>query len=235
LLAHRSGIGDYFDEEIERARDAYILPIPVHELATTEAYLSVLDGFPTKFPPGERFSYSNGGYVVLALLAERASGIPFHDLVIQRVCEPAGMVDTAFLRSDDLPERTALGYIDPVGHRTNILHLAVRGTGDGGAYTTASDMHAFWAALFAGQIVSRDAVAEMLRPRSGVPGEPPSQYGLGFWLYPSLDVVELHGSDPGVSFQTDHDANRRLTYTVLSNTTEGAWSVANHLDENLSE
>ena len=55
--------------------------MPVHELATTEQYLAVLDGYPPKFPPGERFAYYNGGYVVLALLAERASGVPFHDLV----------------------------------------------------------------------------------------------------------------------------------------------------------
>jgi hypothetical protein len=46
--------------------------------------------------------------------------------------------------------------------------------------------------------------------------------------------VELHGSDAGVSFQTDHSADRRLTYTVLSNTTEGAWPVSYHLDEILS-
>lgn len=172
LLTHRSGIGDYFDEEIDRPKDAYILPVPVHELATTERYIRVLDGFPTKFPPGERFSYSNSGHVILALLAERVSGISFHDLVVQRVCEPAGMFDTAFLRSDDLPERTALGYIDPNGHRTNVLHLAVRGTGDGGIYTTAADMHTFWMALFAGRIVRTDTVTEMLRPRSDVASDP---------------------------------------------------------------
>jgi CubicO group peptidase (beta-lactamase class C family) len=121
--------------------------------------------------------------------------------------------------------------VDPDGHRTNVLHLAVRGTGDGGIYTTAADMHAFWAALFGGRIVPTDTVAEMLRPRSDVAGDPPGQYGLGFWLFPTLDVVELHGSDAGVSFQTDHSADRRLTYTVLSNTTEGAWPIAKHLDE----
>jgi CubicO group peptidase (beta-lactamase class C family) len=231
LLAHRSGIGDYFDEEIERPKDAYILPIPVHELAMTEPYVRVLDGFPTKFPPGERFSYSNSGYVVLALLAERVSGIPFHDLVVQRVCEPASMVDTAFLRSDELPARTALGYIDPNGHRTNVLHLAVRGTGDGGVYTTAADMHNFWMALFAGRIVRTKTVTEMLRPRSDVAGDPSGRYGLGFWLFPQLGLVELHGSHASASFQTDHSDDRRLTYTVLSNTTEGAWPVSNHLDE----
>ena len=81
----------------------YLLPVPVHELATTEQYLAVLDGHRPSSPPGERFAYCNGGYVVLALIAERASGVPFHDLVRRRVCEPAGMDDTAFLRSDELP------------------------------------------------------------------------------------------------------------------------------------
>ena len=71
----------------------------------------MLDGHPVKFAPGERFSYCNSGYVVLALIAERATGEPFHELVRRRVCEPAGMLDTAFLRSDELPGRAALGYL----------------------------------------------------------------------------------------------------------------------------
>ena len=234
LLAHRSGIGDYYDEDLKRDRLEYVVPIPVHELATTEAHLRVLDGFPTKFPPGERFSYCNGGYVVLGLIAERCSGTAFHELVRERVCEPAGMTDTAFLRSDELPGRAALGYLGDEGDRTNVFHLPVRGNGDGGIYSTAADLHALWAALFAGRIVSADRVAEMVRPRSDVPGDPPGRYGLGFWLFPTLDVVELHGSDAGVSFQTDHDPRGGRTYTVLSNTTEGAWPIASHLDELLA-
>ena len=234
LLAHRSGIGDYYDEDLERDRLEYVIPIPVHELATTEAYLRVLDGFPTKFPPGERFSYCNGGYVVLALVAERCSGTPFEELVRQRVCEPAGMPDTAFLRSDELPDSAALGYLGVEGDRTNVLHLPVRGSGDGGIFTTAADMHALWTALFAGRIVSEDRVTEMVRPRSDVAGDPPGQYGMGFWLFPTQGVVELHGSDAGVSFQTDHDLRGVRTYTVLSNSTEGAWPISYYLDEILS-
>ena len=162
----------------------------------------MLDGYPTKFPPGERFSYCNGGYVVLALIAERTSGVPFHELVLQRVCEPAGMADTAFLRSDELPGRTALGYLDVDGDRTNVLHLPVRGAGDGGIFTTAADVAAFWTALFSGRIVSTERVAEMVRPHSDAPSHE-ARYGLGFWLAASGDVVELHGYDAGVSFQTD--------------------------------
>jgi len=164
LLAHRSGIGDYLDEEIERDPIDYVLPISAHRLGSTEEYLRVLEGFETKFPPDERFSYSNGGYVVLALIAERASGTPFHDLVRQRVCEPAGMVDTEFLRSDELSGRTALGYLAEDGPRTNVFHLPVRGSGDGGIYTTAADVSALWTAVFAGRIVSMDVVAEMVQP-----------------------------------------------------------------------
>lgn len=164
LLSHRSGIGDYLDEEADHDLADYLMPVPVHELATTEQYLAVLDGHATKFPPGERFSYSNGGYVVLALIAERTSGVPFHELVRQRVCEPAGMDDTAFLRSDELPSRAAAGYLDVAGvSRTNVFHLPVRGSGDGGIYSTAADVSSFWRALFAGQIVAPDWVAEMIR------------------------------------------------------------------------
>ena len=148
------------------------MPVPVHELATTEQYLAVLDGYPTKFAPGERFAYCNGGYVVLALIAERAGGVPFHELVRQRVCEPAGMADTEFLRSDELPGRAALGYLDVDGARTNVFHLPVRGSGDGGIYSTAADVGAFWRAFFAGRIVSPAWVAEMVAPAQRGADEP---------------------------------------------------------------
>jgi CubicO group peptidase (beta-lactamase class C family) len=232
LLAHRSGIGDYYDEEIVHDPLDYVSPVPVQELGSTADYLRAVDGFETKFPPAERFSYSNGGFVVLALIAERASGTPFHELVVQRVCEPAGMVDTEFLRSDELPGRTALGYLAEDGPRTNVFHLPVRGSGDGGIYTTAADVSALWTALFAGRIVSTDLVTEMVQPRSEVPSPTqPARYGLGIWLHPSDDRVELHGSDAGVSFQTVYDPSERFTSTVLSNTTEGAWPIVLHLDE----
>ena len=232
LLAHRSGIGDYFDEELERPITDHALAVPVHELDTIESYLRVLDGHPGKFEPGERFSYCNGGYVVLGLLAERASRRSFFELVDERVCRPAGMRDTAFSRSDEHTERTAAGYLDGRGNRTNVLHLPVRGAGDGGIVSTAADIDALWTAMFAGRIVSRDGVAEMVRPHSDVPSNE-ARYGLGFWLHASLDVVELHGYDAGVSFRSVHDPNERLTHTVLSNTSEGAWDLSEHLDEAL--
>jgi CubicO group peptidase (beta-lactamase class C family) len=232
LLAHRSGIGDYLDEDDGHEVTDHVMPIPVHRLATTEAFLEVLDGFPTVFPPDERFAYNNGGFVVLALIAERAGGEPFHDLVRRRVCEPAGMADTGVLRSDELPGDAALGYLGDDGDRTNVLHLPVLGTGDGGIYSTAADLRSLWRALFEGRIVSVDRVAEMVRPRSEVPAEE-KRYGLGFWLHATSDVVMLEGYDAGVSCWTAHDPRSGTTSTVISNTTEGAWSIAELLDERL--
>jgi CubicO group peptidase (beta-lactamase class C family) len=202
-------------------------------LVTTEDYLEVLDGYPQQFAPGTDFSYCNGGYVVLALLAERASGVPFHDLVRDRVCEPAGMPDTAFLRSDELPARAALGYLSLEGlTRTNVLHLPVCGSGDGGIYTTAADFSSFWDALVDGKIVSKEMVVELVRPRSDVP--PSRRYGLGFWLGADNDVIALEGYDAGVSFRSVHDPVRRITHTVISNTSDGAWPLTRLLAEQLS-
>jgi len=233
LLAHRSGIGDYLDEEVELDLTDYLMPVPAHALATTEQYLAVLDGHATKFAPGERFSYCNGGYVVLALIAERVSGVPFHDLVRHRVCAPAGMVDTEFLRSDELPGRTAQGYVEIDGvWRTNVHHLPVRGSGDGGIYSTVADMSALWRAFFAGRIVSESWVGEMARPRSHEAGG--MRYGLGFWLHESTEAVMLVGSDTGVSFRTVHDPGTGLTHTVVSNTSDGAWPIARYLRDELA-
>lgn len=229
LLAHRSGIGDYLDEEEEDIDLAnYVLKSPVHELAATEAFLAEVDGHPTKFPAGERFSYSNGGYVVLAVIGERASGTTYHDLVTQRVLTPAGLSDTGFLRSDEPSGRMALGYLHADGLQTNVLHLPVRGNGDGGIYTTASDMHTFWDSFLAGRIVPEDWVAEMIRPHSTVPSKGAS-YGLGFWLASEGPEVRLVGGDAGVSFYSEHNPTRPSTWTVLSNTTEGAWPMVQHL------
>jgi CubicO group peptidase (beta-lactamase class C family) len=214
LLAHTSGIGDYLDEEQDFDPNDYVMPVPVHRLAATEDYLAVLDGLPPKFAPGERFAYCNSGYVVLALLAERAGGASFHELVEERVCGPAGMRDTAFLRSDELPGRAAIGYLEPDGLRSNVLHLPVRGSGDGGVYTTAADVEALWDAFLGGRIVAAEWVERMTTPRG-------SGYGLGFWLEP----LALAGSDAGVSFRSVQGR-----YTVLSNTSGGAWPICRLLE-----
>jgi CubicO group peptidase (beta-lactamase class C family) len=231
LLAHRSGIGDYLDEDAHPDITEHVLTVAPHRLVTTEDYLLVLDGFPTKFPAGERFEYCNGGFVVLALLAERAAGVPFHDLMRDRVFRPAGLVDTAYLRSDALPGRAALGYLTAAeDSRSNLLHLPVLGSGDGGLYTTLDDVQRLWEAMFGGRIVPMARVADMVRAHSVMTEE---RYGLGFWLHASLDVVRLEGYDAGVSFRSWHDPADNLTCTMVANWSDGVWPMCRELETQL--
>ena len=225
LLSHRSGIGDYLDED-ELDGEEYELPVSAHRLVTTEDFLPILDGHPTKFRAGDRFSYCNGGFVVLALMAERVAGRPYQDLVGELICSPAGMVDTGFPRSDALPGRAALGYVESGGHwRTNVFHLPVVASGDGGAYTTTADMARFWTALTAGRIVREETLADMVRARSEPdPGESRC-YGLGFWLDADSRRITMSGADAGVSFWSSHHPQRGTTATVISTTMGGAWPV----------
>jgi CubicO group peptidase (beta-lactamase class C family) len=232
LLGHTSGVGDYLDEETLGDVDDYVMGLPVHRLATPGDYLAIIDGFPQVAPPGTTFAYNNGGYVMLSIAVERAAGRGFHDLVQDRVLEPAGMHDTAFHRSDRLPPGAAIGYL--ADGRSNLLHLPVRGAGDGGAYSTVGDLETFWRSFLSGRIVPMPLVERLLSPRSDVPGGR-FRYGLGFWLRADRDIVLLEGMDAGVSCRTVHDRRSGLTYTVISNTSSGAWPLVRLLDDRLPE
>lgn len=220
-----AGIGDYLDEDEFDSED-YVLAVSAHRLVTTEDFLPILDGYPMKFRAGDRFSYCNGGFVVLALIAERVSGRSYHDLVRELVCSPTGMADTEFLRSDSLPGRAALGYVEVEGHwRTNVFHLPVVATGNGGMYTTTADMARFWTALISGGLVRAETLADMRRARSEPDLGESRCYGLGLWLKADSPWITMSGADAGVSFWSSHQAERGTTATVISTTIDGAWPV----------
>ena len=234
LLSHRSGIGDYLDESlIDDIRD-FELPVPAQRLWSTEQYLPILEGHPHVAAPGAEFAYNNGGYVVLALIAERATGRSFDVLVRERVCEPAGLEATGFLRSDELPRSAAMGYLDAEGLRTNVFHLPVLGSGDGGIYSTAADISALWRAFVDGRVVSPELVREMLTPRRGS-GPNVLEYGLGVWLYPDGDILEIHGYDVGVSFYSLHHRASATTCTAISNTGEGTLALEELLERRVRQ
>ncbi len=228
LLGHTSGIGDYLDEDAEGEVDDYVLSVPVHTLTTAEAFLPILADLPQTFTPGERFAYSNGGYVVLAIVIERVTGESYHDAVRRLVFEPAGLARTDFLRLDELPADTAVGYVYSEDDRANTLHLPVLGNGDGGAFTTAADVHTFWRALREGRIVSPETYAAMTRPRHHVEDED-KRAGLGTWLHATGDALIAEGYDTGASFWSAHLPAHDTTVTVIGNTADGAWPVASVL------
>ena len=223
LLSHTSGVGEYLDDDAEP--DSYLLPGSMHSYESPEDLVPLLD-VPMQAPPGTTCFYSNAGYVLLGLIAQRASGVRYQDLVRQRVIEPAGLRHTDFLRSDALPGDAAIGYLYPDSLRTNVFHLPIEGSGDGGAYTTGADLHAFWLALADGRIVPKSLV-ETMTTRSWN-GETDYHCGLGVWL-PLAGVWGLQGSDAGVSATTQYLPPAGVTWSVLSNESDNAWEPSDFL------
>ncbi len=105
----------------------------------------------------------------------------------------------------------------------------MRGSGDGGAYSTVGDFRSFWTALFAGRIRPLDRVAQLVAPRFPAPSDD-RNYGLGFWLGPA-GTVQLVGGDAGVGFTSAHDPATGHTRTVVTNAGVGAGAIARRLDE----
>ncbi len=128
LLTHRSGIGDYLDESQIGSRTDYVMCQPPHLVDSPSATIVLLDNRPMTDAPGARFAYNNGGYALLALLAERATGTSFYDLIDVLVGQPARQQSTGVLRTDALPGDTAIGYLHRDGLQVNTLHVPVRGS-----------------------------------------------------------------------------------------------------------
>lgn len=230
LLTHTSGIPDYYDEEKVTDFDHFFLSRPWYELRGPRDYLPLFPDEPMKFPPGARFSYSNGGYILLGLVIEEVTGLPYRHYVEQAIFQATGMQRSGYFAFDQLPEGTALGYIEEAGGwRTNIYNLPVVGASDGGAYTTADDLAILWKAFWENEILPQDLVEVYTTPymKAETEGED-TYYGHGLWINTKpggQPEVYIIGIDAGVSFRSSVKRATDLQVTVLSNTTEGAWPV----------
>jgi len=224
LLAHTSGVGDHYDEdEIEEGVDDFILSIPVQNLVSPFDYLPLLRECAQKFAPGEKACYSNGGYVVLAMIIELVSGMPFQRYIEDRIFHCAEMTQSGFFRSDNLPQNAALGYL--VGKeefRSNVFNLPVIGSGDGGAYSSIKDMKLFWRSLLSFKIVGKSTLEPMIIAQNRFES---SDYGFGFWIEDEGNFVALEGYDAGVSFYSATSRGLETQFTVISNDRSGAWPI----------
>jgi CubicO group peptidase (beta-lactamase class C family) len=230
LLGHTSGIPDYFDEEQVEDFDNFSLSIPWYALKGPRDYLAVFPDEPMKFAPGLRFSYSNGGYILLGVVVEELAGMRYQDFVDQKIFWPIGMDRSGYFAFNKLPENTALGYVEEAqGWRTNIYNLPIVGASDGGAYTTAEDIARLWKAFWGYQILPKHLVEAYAQPRVKANAERDDLfYGYGLWIREGEGRNReefITGADAGVSFRSLVNRADGLEITVISNTSDGAWPI----------
>ncbi len=134
LLTHTSGIGDDADEEAGEEYEDVYREHPNYAIRETADFLPQFVHRAPNFAPGAGCRYNNCGYVLVGLMIEKATGLPYRDVVARDVFAAAGMADSGFLRMDRAEERVAEGA-DPVldeggaivGWRRNVYSFPPQG------------------------------------------------------------------------------------------------------------
>jgi D-alanyl-D-alanine carboxypeptidase len=182
LLTHSSGLGSYFAAPGWNERRAAI--------RTLADYRAMIDERP-QFTPGERYEYSNSGFILLGAVIERLTGQDFYTAMQERVFGPAGMTRTGYptLEETDLAVPYTNGCFarppsvctpgDWVDARPT---SGVRGGPAGGGASTVRDLHAFAEALKTGRLIRSETLALFTAERGKMTrqGGPIDAYGLGF-------------------------------------------------------
>jgi CubicO group peptidase (beta-lactamase class C family) len=246
LLTHTSGIGDDADEDDGVEYETVFAERPNYSVTETTDFLPQCAYNEPKFAPGEATRYCNCSYVLLGLMVERASGMPYRDYVVQRVFAPAGMRRSGFFRMDRIEPDVAEGA-DPVSDdagavvawRRGIYSYPPVGSPDGGAHVTAADLTGFHRALVAGELLGPELTASILRPKEPYgeleTGTHHTGFGFEFELDADGEVANYwkEGINVGVSGILTHWPRQNVTYVVLSNRQQGAWEPIQEIDRAL--
>ncbi|MEL7160028.1 MAG: serine hydrolase [Bacteroidota bacterium] len=202
LVHHTGGLPDYMSMA-EKVDDA-------SPFVTNQFALDVFrDEKPEReFAPGEKFSYSNSGYLILASLVERVSKQPFGDFMRERVFVPLGMTDSQIYRrryeSDRKVDRFVPGYvweneqyIIPDSLEDYDFVVTLDGVfGDGMVNSTLDDLYRWDRALASGKLDT----ALLLTPGKTNDGESTEYaFGQGVRQHPKYGYTISHsGGWPGV-------------------------------------
>lgn len=195
---------------------------------------------PLQSAPGQKWSYCNLGYFILAEVIHKASGRPWPEFMTERVFKPLGMSATRTTDSLEIVPNRASGYLfrDNVQHNVGPL-VALRPSG--AFLSTITDLMKYEAALHDGTLLSKDEQAQMLTPMLLADGSN-TQYGFG-WNVKDLRghrQVRHGGTLPG--FRADYSRYDDDAFAVIvlvnadgARTDAIALEVANHYIHGLSD
>ena len=175
---------------------------------------------PPLFAPGQGWSYSNTGYVVLGLMLEAVTHMPVQTLVERRVVRPLHLRNTYFATTGDFRGRFAHGYAPPDISGDGYLDVSAWNPSwawaAGALVSNAPDLRRFYQALLSGRLLRPKLLRQMLTTVDT--GSPGLRYGLGiFSLDTACGTVWGHdGGIPGyVSFALNDLAGKRSAVLLL--------------------
>jgi CubicO group peptidase (beta-lactamase class C family) len=208
LLTHTSGMGDY-PNDFDLRRDY-----------TEDEMIQRIKAIPLTFQPGEKWSYSNLGYVTLGVLIHKISGQFYGDFLQERVFKPLGMSTARVISEADIVPNRAAGYrlVNGELKNQNWVSPTLNTTADGALYLTVYDMAKWDAALYTEKLLKRSSLEQMWTPVKLNDGKT-SPYGFG-WALGELrghHIVEHGGSWQGFKSQISRYVDDKLTVVVFAN------------------
>ena len=211
LLTHTSGIKDYLGD---LRRD-----FP-HDTPPEKIVRAAIEA-PLNFTPGEKWSYSNTGYVILGMIVRKVSGEPYDAFLEGRVFKPLGMADTRHDSPDEVIPNRAVGYLwyGAGGlHNGEFLKYQMTNHGDRGILSTALDLIKWDAALSSDRILTPSSM-EAMWSRVKLNDGSTFGYGLGWFLEDVNGHRHVYhpGGAPGTATIISRYPDDRLTVILLAN------------------
>lgn len=219
LLGHTSGIADYFEGPVTSgAAMLESIAADPDQLFTPRDLLDFTRERQTPAgAPGERFAYSDTGYIVLGLALEAIEGNPYGDVLAERLFEPLGM-SSSYLMTD-FGASSGILPIDVNGIDLSTRNALSVDWAGGGVVTTTTDLLTFLRALEDGEIVSAQVHARLTdfvsEYQTGI------RYGLGVMqfrfseLSPLLfSMTDVHGAVGSTGTFALHDPTTDTYYVA---------------------
>ena len=211
LLTHTSGLSNGLYNKMDMRRDY-----------TEDELVKEIAALPLDFQPGEKWSYSNPGYVMLGVLIHKVSGKFYGDLLREKIFAPLGMATARIITEADLVPNRADGYRLVKGELKNQEWVSptLNTTADGALYLTVLDMAKWDAALDSEKLLKRSSLDRMWTPTKLNDGKP-TQPGYGFgWMTGETRghrVVQHGGGWQGFSAHIARYVDKKLSVIVLTN------------------
>lgn len=223
LLTHTSGLPDYISL-LDSLWDASN-PVDKKKTAFNADALSMLVSHQPsiEFAPGEAWSYSNTGYVLLALIVERTSGKSIGEFLKEKVFDPLRMSDTRAFSPDEtfqVAHRVyGFAYDSNSGYKDNDWNYLNGMVGDGGFYSSTRDLFIWDQALYRDRFLIKTSKEEAFSPYLLNNGEK-SDYGFGWGINtenPNKKIVQHSGGWLGARTFFRRELDARRTLILLSN------------------